>query len=446
MDGFKERLRESIQLRLSLWLSVAIVAVAIVAGSFSFVAAYDDANELQDGTLTQVAALVGKQLTYISSTNDAAAELDPELRLIVQRLGDGAANNPSALELPDNLEDGLQTVQLQQLSYRVLVQKLVGGRIAVSQETTVRDEIARDSALRTALPLLIMVPVLLLLVGNLVPRLLKPVTRIAGEIDTRTEVDLHPIQAAHVPTEIRPFVTAINRLLQRVADSLELQRRFVADASHELRSPMAALSLQAEMLGNAEMSVEAKARLVRLRQGIDRGRALLDQLLSLARAQSGKTAPAAHISVQRLYRRVVEDLMPLAEAKDIDMGVANANDAWVKADEMDLLAIVKNLVDNAIRYTPDGGRIDLSVTDGPTEVVLEVEDSGVGIPESERARVLDPFYRVLGSEQTGSGLGLSIVKTIVERLKGCVELGNSTQFSQGLKARIVLPKKPRQTH
>ena len=112
MDGFKERLRESIQLRLSLWLSVAIVAVAIVAGSFSFVAAYDDANELQDGTLTQVAALVGKQLTYISSTNDAAAELDPELRLIVQRLGDGAANNPSALELPDNLEDGLQTVQL----------------------------------------------------------------------------------------------------------------------------------------------------------------------------------------------------------------------------------------------------------------------------------------------------------------------------------------------
>lgn len=440
MDGFKERLKESIQLRLSLWLSVAILSVAILAGGFSFVSAYADANELQDGTLTQVAALVGKQLTY-APPSDGATELDPELRLIVQSIGAGAGNNPSALALPSSLKDGLQTVHLQHLSYRVLIQTVPdGGRIAVSQETTVRNEIARDSALRTVLPMLIMVPILLLLVGTLVRRLLKPVTLLAGEIDARSEQELHPIQHEHVPTEIRPFVIAINRLLQRVADSMETQRRFVADASHELRSPMAALSLQAEMLSNVDMPDEARKRLSRLRQGIDRGRTLLDQLLSLARAQSTKSTPSTTLSVQKVYRSVLEDLMPLAEAKQIDLGVVNANDAQVLANEVDLMAIVKNLVDNAIRYTPVGGRIDLSVVDTSTQVVLEVEDSGMGIPAAERERVLDPFYRVLGSDQTGSGLGLSIVRTIAERLRGRIELSDATQFPQGLKARIVLAK------
>jgi two-component system OmpR family sensor kinase len=440
MDGFKERLKDSIQLRLSLWLSIAILSVAIGAGSFSFVAAYADANELQDGTLTQVAAFLGNQLTY-APPSDGSAELDPELRLIIQSVGDGAENGSTALPLSNTLKDGLQTVHLQDESYRVLIRSLPGGgRIAISQGTTVRNEIARDSALRTVLPILIMVPILLLLIGNLVRQLLKPVTRLADEIDARSEQELHPIQQAHVPSEIRPFVIAINRLLQRVSDSMQLQRRFLADASHELRSPMAALSLQAEMLSNVDMPDEAKKRLARLRQGIDRGRNLLDQLLSLARAQDAKATPTKTISVQQVYRRVLEDLMPLAEAKHIDVGVAITSDVHLLANELDLVAIVKNLVDNAIRYTPDGGCIDLSVVDEPNHVILEIEDSGVGIPEGERERVLDPFYRVLGSDQTGSGLGLSIVKTIAERLQGRIELSDSSQFPQGLKARVVLEK------
>ncbi len=440
MDGFKERLKDSIQLRLSLWLSIAILSVAIGAGSFSFVAAYEDANELQDGTLTQVAAFLGNQLTY-APPSDGSAELDPELRLIIQSVGDGAENGSTALPLSNTLKDGLQTVHLQDESYRVLIRSLPGGgRIAISQGTTVRNEIARNSALRTVLPILIMVPILLLLIGNLVRQLLKPVTRLADEIDARSEQELHPIQQAHVPSEIRPFVIAINRLLQRVSDSMQLQRRFLADASHELRSPMAALSLQAEMLSNVDMPDEAKKRLARLRQGIDRGRNLLDQLLSLARAQDAKATPTKTISVQQVYRGVLEDLMPLAEAKHIDVGVAITSDVHLLANELDLVAIVKNLVDNAIRYTPDGGCIDLSVVDEPNHVILEIEDSGVGIPEGERERVLDPFYRVLGSDQTGSGLGLSIVKTIAERLQGRIELSDSSQFPQGLKVRVVLEK------
>jgi two-component system, OmpR family, sensor kinase len=310
----------------------------------------------------------------------------------------------------------------------------------VSQETTVRNEIARDSALRTVLPLLIMVPILLFVVAYLVKQMLMPVSRLAKEVDARSEQELHPIQQEHLPTEIKPFVVAINRLLERVAHSMETQRRFIADASHELRSPMAALSLQGELLSNVDMPDEARKRLVRLRQGIERGRNLLDQLLSLARAQNANSTPLTTLSVQAIFRHVLEDLMPLAEAKDIDLGVSSPADAQVTASEVDLMAVVKNLVDNAIRYTPAGGRIDLSVSEDSQRVVLVVEDSGTGIPETERERVLDPFYRVLGSEQSGSGLGLSIVKSITDRLRGRIELSNATHFPQGLRVRIVFSK------
>lgn len=172
------------------------------------------------------------------------------------------------------------------------------------------------------------------------------------------------------------------------------------------------------------MSATARERLSSLRQGIERGRNLLDQLLTLARAQSPLEPPPmiGPVSVQSIYRRVLEDLMPLAEVKQIDVGVEGNEDALVRAGELDLIAIVKNLVDNAIRYTPRGGKVDLSVRQTQTHVLLRVIDNGPGIAPEERARVFDPFYRTLGSDQVGSGLGLSIVKTIAERIGAEVRL------------------------
>lgn len=313
-----------------------------------------------------------------------------------------------------------------------------GRRIALAQETQVRDEIAKDSALRTILPLLILVPVLLLVVTGLVRKMLRPVARLATEIDQRGERDLQPLQAPNLPSEIRPFVTAINRLLGRVAEAMESQRRFVADASHELRSPMTALSLQAERLEAAPLPDEARHRLQTLRQGIDRGRNLLEQLLSLARAQRSLDEPRQLVSVRDVYRRVLEDLMPLAEAKGLDIGMADGPDVRIMAYDIDLFTLVRNLVDNAVRYTPSGGRVDLSVREEGQHIILEVEDSGTGISASERERVLAPFYRVLGTEQTGSGLGLSIVKAIAQKMGATLELEPSSQFPQGLKVRLIL--------
>ena len=448
MDGFKRRLNESVQRKLSAALSLAILVVAIVAGFFSFLSAFSEAHELQDDVLRQVAQLMDRQhLSLASASTDTRPQgADEESRVIVQRLGEAKPSAASvdagaALALPITLKDGLQTLDIGGETFRVLVKTTVAGeRIAVAQEAGFRNEIARDGALRTVMPFLILVPVLLLMVADLVRKMFQPIAALSKEIDLRGEQELHPVEECRLPLEVRPFAVAINRLLARAGQSMESQRRFVADAAHELRSPLTAMSLQAERLADAEMSSLARERLTVLYQGIERGRSLLDQLLSLARAQSAVDLPQAPVSVQGIYRLVLEDLMPLAEARHIDIGVEGTQDAQVWASELDLITVVKNLVDNAIRYTPEGGRVDLSVEVLQRKAVLRIQDSGPGIALAERGRVFDPFYRTLGSEQVGSGLGLSIVQTIANRLGAEIRLDFSNQAKQtGLSVAVIVP-------
>ena len=448
MDGLKRRLNESVQLKLSFTLSLAILVVAVVAGVFSFLSAFDEAHELQDDVLRQVAQLMDRQRLFpaVPTTDIRLKDVDEESRVIVQRLGEVSPSTVGVdaggvLPLPATLADGLHTLEVGGETFRVLVKTTASGeRIAVAQESGFRNEIARDGALRTVMPFLILVPVLLLIVADLVRKMFQPIAALSKEIDQRAEQELHPVEDRHLPVEVRPFAVAINRLLARVSQSMESQRRFVADAAHELRSPLTAMSLQAERLAEAEMSSVARERLTVLRQGIERGRSLLDQLLTLAKAQSATDLPKSPVSVQSIYRRVLEDLMPLAEAKHIDIGVEGALDAEVWASELDMIDVVKNLVENAIRYTTEGGRVDLSVGVSEGKVVLRIQDSGPGIPLAERDRVFDPFYRTLGSEQIGSGLGLSIVQTIANRIGAEIRLDFSDQEKQtGLNVAVIAP-------
>ncbi|MDP2818568.1 MAG: ATP-binding protein [Polaromonas sp.] len=448
MDGFQIRIRQSLQLRLSASLSIAIMVVAISAGIFSFVSAYEEAIELQDEQLRQMAAMIARQdapLRFAKSPKQVP-DRDAEFRVAVQLLTQSAAAGPLLTgELPglaSDLPEGIQTVETQGVSWRLFVQTLdADSRIAVGQKIAVRDEVARDGALRTLMPFFVLFPVLLLLVADLIRKMFQPLKTLADDLDMRSEDDLREITATGLPSEIRPFVVAINRLLSRIAQSSLVQRRFVADAAHELRSPLTALSLQAERMAAAEMSLEAASRLATLRQGIHRNRNLLDQLLTLARAQHLPLPLEASeaVSIQLVFRQVLEDLMPLAESKGIDLGVTGEMDATVGASEVDLYALVKNLVDNAIRYTPQSGRIDLSAEASDGTVTLTIADTGPGIPEEERERVFDPFYRVLGNSETGSGLGLSIVKAIASRIGAIVHMSYSDEKKKtGLRVRVVL--------
>lgn len=448
MDGFKKRLNESVQLRLSVTLSLAILLVALLASVFAFVSAFEEAHEQQDDTLRQVAMLFDRQQMTLQYPQGPAIDGDDEeSRVIIQYLGDGqhatgATDEALPLPFPTTLTDGLSTVEVAGEAFRVLVRSTAQGqRIAVAQEQDARDKDARESAWRSLLPFLILFPVLLLVVGDLVRKLFRPIGVLAAEIDQRAEQELHPIQEQHLPTEVRPFVVAINRLLARVAQSMDSQRRFVADAAHELRSPMTALSLQAERLAVTEMLPATRERFDPLSRGIERGRKLIDQLLSLAAAQSTSERAQTRLSVHELYRQVLEDLLPLAERKQIDIGVDSPQDAHVVFNELDLFTLVKNLVDNAIRYTPAGGRIDLSVQATPGAVHLQIKDSGPGIAGEEQARVFDPFYRSLGTDEAGSGLGLSIVKAIAERTGARVELAFSDPAAQrGLCVSVWIPE------
>ena len=448
MDGFKNRLKDSVQLKLSFSLSLAILIIALVAGLFSFVSAFDEAHELQDDMLRQVAAVFDQQNLPLAHPGDGggAKVSDEESRVIVQNLADGSkatgkreAGAPLALSI--TLADGFHTLEVSGELFRVLVKTTPNKeRIAIAQEAGVRDEIARDSALRTLMPFLVLVPILLLIVADLVRKLFRPIALLSAEIDLRAEQELHPVDESHLPSEVRPFVVAINRLLARVDQSMQTQRRFVADAAHELRSPLTALSLQAERLAQADMSDLARERLRILRRGIERGRTLLDQLLSLAKAQAALDRPKSLVSVQHIYRRVLEDLMSLAENKQIDIGVEGQQDAELWVNELDMVAVVKNLVDNAIRYTPSGGKVDLSVAVEEGDAILKIQDSGPGIQVAERDRVFDPFYRILGSDQVGSGLGLSIVKVVADRIGAEIQLGFSNEVDHlGLCVSVRVP-------
>ena len=453
MDGFQIKTGRSLQFRLSAWLSLIILVVALAAGIFSFVSAYQEAIELQDDQLRQMAALINRQHlpATLTVSKDDAPDSDPESHVVVQLLQHNSQALGPASELanlPVDMPDGIQTVTVQHLSWRLFVKVLgSGSRIAVGQQTAVRDEIARDSALRTLMPFLILVPILLLLVGDLIRKMFKPLKRVASDLDQRSEQDLREITDTHLPSEIRPFVVAINRLLSRVTQSVATQRRFVTDAAHELRSPLTALSLQAERLEAADMSVEARERLSSVRHGIQRMRGLLDQLLTLARVQESSRGQSEAVSVQQILHQTLEDMMPLAESKNIDIGVVSEADATVLANELDLKTLIKNLVGNAIRYSPDGGRIDLSIRTSESSVIFQVDDTGPGIPPEERERVFDPFYRVLGNDEMGSGLGLSIVRAIANRIGAEVRLDyfNKQKNPFGLSVMVTFPTIPATT-
>ena len=426
---------------------MVIAGMALAAGVFSFGTAFQEANELQDDQLRQIAILASSHYLPASPNEDiaSAADIDPESRVVLQVLQPAgiwvSRSNTPTLDLPTNLPDGMQTVTVSDETWRIIVKPLAtGSRIAVGQQTLVRNEIARDSALRTLLPFLVLIPVLLILVSALIRRMFKPVKQLALDLDQRAQQDLREIMDDHVPSEIRPFVVAINRLLTRVAQSVALQRRFLADAAHELRSPLTALSLQAERLGASDLSALARQRLEVLQGGLQRSRQLLDQLLALARAQEPGKVQATKVSLRRVCHRVLEDLMPLAQAKSIDLGFEGDHDAELLTQEMDLIILVRNLVDNAVRYTPDGGKVDLSIEKFEDKTLLRVEDSGPGIADEERLRVFDPFYRIVGNDELGSGLGLSIVKTIADRIGAVISLGYVREHEKsGLSVSVEFP-------
>ena len=437
MHHFIQTLKQSLQVRISIALILMFLPLSIIAGAFSYYQTYHETEELQDDLLRQTAA-------YINPKTTDYTQIGSENHILIQTFG-----QEDTVPLSNTLGEGFHTIKGgvddddddDDDEYRAYIRQTPQGKIAVLQETEYRDDLAATAAYQSVLPLLIALPLMILLTVWITYRAMRPVKTLSASLGQRRSDDLSPLDGEGVPSEIQGFVTAINQLLQRTGENIRRQQRFIADAAHELRSPLTALSLQAERLTKLPQSDEAREQTGLILQSIQRNRHLLEQLLTHARAQGSETQRnLTDISLQAQFRRVLQELMPLALNKQQDIGVAVENDIRIRADDTEIYTLIKTFTDNAIRYTPAGGRIDIGFSETPTTLTIWVEDDGPGIPVAERSRVTDAFYRILGTEQQGTGLGLSIADAIAKRYGGKLILADSRNFAHGLLIQAELNK------
>ena len=413
----------SLEWRLSVVLGTIIAACGVVAAALSFWFAFQEADEQQDSQLIQIASLVDEESIGEGPRAPVTRiDEDEETRVIILPLvgAPGASVVRYGISLPVDLAAGTHTVDIEGVGWRVFVHGDGAQRFAVAQRTIVRDEIAFGSGKRTLVSLLILIPLLVCIVRYVVRKAFASLRATAREVDEADASTMKPLRTDGMPSEVVPFADAINRLMARLRKLLDENRRFIADAAHELRSPVAALLVQADNVEHAEMSSDARHRLTNLRGGLSRMTKLLDQLLDLARQNADQSLDLATVQLDHVVRSAIEDILPLAQRKGLDLGVVRIEPAPVWGPQQRRYSLVRNAIDNAVRYSPASGTVDVAVWANDEAAMFVVEDTGPGLSDEELQRVFDPFYRVLGNAGHGSGLGLAIVKRVANVMGGSV--------------------------
>jgi len=417
----------SIRRELLVWLLLGIALAVAAAAVGTYWRARDEANALFDYQLKEMAASLTD--APFAAVPAGAGTIGAGSNAMVVQIWDRNGVQLFLLQprriLPQNAQLGFTTLATENGPWRVFSALAAGQVVQIAQPMSARRELAASMALRTIMPLLAVLPFLAILIWFTIARGLKPLDRVAAAVARRSPTLLEPLPETDLPREVQPLVGALNDLLSRLSHTLDAQRAFVADAAHELRTPLTAVHLQAQLAERATTAAERAAALAELKGGLERATRLVEQLLTLAREEPGVSeVPPASVDLAALAREVIADLASLAGAKGIDLGLSSTSASTIKGDADALRTLISNLVDNAIRYTPAGGRVDVALADDADSVVLTVRDSGPGIAVEDRERVFDRFYRGSGAGGIrGSGLGLAIVKRIAERHRASVELG-----------------------
>ena len=427
-----------------LWFLLAAISITALAQAFvAYRTARAEADEIFDYHMQQMAMSLRSGLLVVPSGAGADAPHDAEnFDFVVQVwTADGLRVFQSArAALPQQAVLGFSDVNAHGTTYRVFSLQSRTQTIEVAQDMAARREMASSLALRTVWPIAVMAPLLMLIVWWVVSASLAPVSRVRRQVSERQADDLSEVSEAGLPDEIRPLVRELNLLFGRVRQAFDAQKSFVADAAHELRSPLAALKLQAQGLQRAPDDAAREVAVSRLTAGIDRATRLVEQLLILARQQASVAAgvKAEPVSLPELARLSIADVAPAAQARRIDLGLAHADEGRITGHPEALRILLRNLLDNAVKYSPGGGTVDVEVRREAQALVVSVQDSGPGIPEPDRERVLDRFYRVTGTQTTGSGLGLAIVKSIAELHGAQLTLDRSPRLG-GLRVQLRFP-------
>lgn len=431
----------TIRRQLLVGLLGATLACTLLAGAAIYFKVLDESNELFDYELRAVATTLP---TRGAGPLPRHQHGDPEEDVVIQvwdRAGRLAYASGATQVLPAAPRSGYATLVSAGDSWRVYLAERDGDRVQVAQSVSAREELAAHLALRSLLPFLALLPVLGMLIYVAIGRSLRPLGRLAKALGQRSPRDLQPLAEADQPPELRPVVLALDDLLLRLDDALRSQRAFVADAAHELRSPLTALKLQLQLAERAADADQRRAAFAKLHGRLDRAIHLVRQLLAAARQEGGAgELPLVPVDLLRLAQACVGERYDQADARRIDLGVVEsavesvlggangqvaAGAPWVPGSADDLAILIGNLVDNALRYTPPGGRIDLTVARDGRDVVLQVADDGPGIAAADRERVFNRFYRGAGQAEWGSGLGLSIVRSIADAHGATVTLGDA---------------------
>jgi two-component system OmpR family sensor kinase len=438
------KVTHSLRGRLLRFLMAAITIAAIAQASIAYRTALRDADQIFDYHMQQMALSLrsGAPLSNLDARAGADSDGENSDLLVQVWTPDGVQvfRSFSRARLPQRAVLGFSNVRANGTTYRIFSIQTSIQTVQVAQDMAVRRNMAGNLALRTVGPIALMMPILMLVVWWVVSGSLEPVARVRSQVAARQADDLSPVSEAGLPDEVRPLVQELNLLFGRVKTAFDAQQHFVADAAHELRTPLAALKLQAQSLERADNADARGLAVARLTAGIERATRLVEQLLVLARQEASAAGGARLdvVSLADLARRTVGEMAGVAQAKGVDLGLHHADQASVNGQADALTILMRNLVDNAIKYTPPGGTVDLEVRKTAGAASVLVEDSGPGIPAEERERVVDRFYRIAGSEASGSGLGLAIINAIAERHGAILTLGQSARLG-GLSARIDFP-------
>jgi two-component system OmpR family sensor kinase len=445
----------SIRRHLLHWLIGALSLGAIAFALTLYAVALEEMNEVFDEQLKQVA------LTVLTHYDRKGARIPPhksdleEVAFVTQVWSlDGVrlfTSVPNA-GIPLARDEGFKTVAARDGAWRVYTDRSTNYLTQAAQPMEARYELAADLALKMLVPGLLAVPLLGWLLGYALRRGLQPLSDTSHEVERRSAASLEPIATQALPRELQPLVASLNSLMAKLKTALAAQRQFTADAAHELRTPLTALRLQVQLLLLAQDDRTRHEAALDIRHGLDRATHLVEQLLNLSRVEpDALPAPHETVDLVELVKAAVAQFSIQADARRIDLGadiaVTPPNACEVVGDTDQLRVMLNNLIDNALRYTPRGGTVDVRLHAGgdASSVLLEVVDSGPGIAAKERERVFDRFYRVRGSQGTdggdgGTGLGLAIVKAVADKHGARVELADGS--STGLIVRVTLRLAP----
>lgn len=442
----------SLRRRLLAWVLPTCIGAAALASAATYWGAAGELAGLLDGQLEYVARHVSVDggRVHVDRGNTYAERLRDDridaVVLQVWRRGQLEYTDDDRTRLPAPAHDGFLDVTVAGQKWHTFALQRGERTIQVGQAQDERWEALARVAVHLLWPLVAAVGALAVALWFGIGQALRPVRVLATELRDRDADRLRPVSVAAVPVEIEPLLTAVNDMLRRLDQSIGAQKRFVADAAHELRTPVMALMVQAQLADSAGNDRERLAAVGELRAGTERLARLAQQLLNMARIEPGSVpVQRREVDLAELAREVVMEHADAAERKQIDLGLVAREPVFVLGVKEHLGMLLRNLVDNALRYTPPGGRVDVCVRhSGEQLAALEVKDDGPGIPESERGRIFERFRRGPDQRESGTGLGLAIVKGIAEEHAARIEIAEGLG-GKGVCLRIAFARAERGT-